>query len=487
MRSKTFYFLVAGFFCGATLGTFYNSIFVFFVILLIFFLFATLARSWIILAILCAIATGFFRANFVSENFHDQNRMIPFSEHIEIEAFIVSEPDRRDNTNHIVVEVDSTTPYRLKVIVAHFKDFKYGEKIFLRGVIDQPEPFETDLGRTFRYDNYLMKDKIHGVMVFPSVKILDGQRRTGLISTILDFKKKFVAEISEILPSPHAPLLSGILLGVKQAMGEDLLEAYRKVGLIHIVVLSGFNVTIIAEAIRRLLSIFNKKIRATLSITAMILFVIMVGAGPTIVRAGVMAALVVLARMSGNNYTVGRSLWFAGACMVFANPFILIHDPSFHLSFLATLGLIHVSPFVEERLRWLPEKFEIHFIVSATIATQIFVFPYMGWAMGEISIISLIVNVITLPFVNFVMLTGFLATVFSFFAKIIAVPWIAITYFLLEYQLIVVEFFAKVPLATVLIPKMGLGFLVSFYSLLASAKFFSITPQFKLVKKSSIY
>ena len=105
--------------------------------------------------------------------------------------------------------------------------------------------------------------------------------------------------------------------------------------------------TIVAEWLAVLflfLGFYPSIIMASIGI---VLFTLMTGAGATVVRAAIMALLVLLARLTGRTYDVSRALLFAGVIMVAIDPGILLYDPSFQLSFLAALGLLHVAPLIK--------------------------------------------------------------------------------------------------------------------------------------------
>ncbi|MEK7147475.1 MAG: ComEC/Rec2 family competence protein, partial [Patescibacteria group bacterium] len=104
----------------------------------------------------------------------------------------------------------------------------------------------------------------------------------------------------------------------------DWLEKFRTVGVIHIVVLSGYNITIVAEFIMRLLAFLPRAARLAGGALAIILFAVMTGGSATIVRASLMAILVVVARATGRIYGITRALLLAGFLMVLHNPKILV-------------------------------------------------------------------------------------------------------------------------------------------------------------------
>ena len=174
----------------------------------------------------------------------------------------------------------------------------------------------------------------------------------------------------------------------------------------------------------------------------------MTGASATIVRASIMALLVMLARVTGRTNQIIRTLFLAGFFMLIHNPNILVFDPSFQLSFMATFGLIVLSPKIEKYFLFIPEKFDLRGSLVAVISTQIFVLPLILYMMGDFSIVAIPVNLLVLMFIPITMLFGFLTGVLGFINFFLAMPFAFLTYFLLDYELRIVEFFASFPFAS---------------------------------------
>src|SRR5690606_6965228 len=107
----------------------------------------------------------------------------------------------------------------------------------------------------------------------------------------------------------------------------------------HIVVLSGYNVTIVAEAFIKALSFVPRLYGYSAGMIGIVLFAVMAGGGTTIIRASAMAVIALYAKWTGNTYNAFRALIFCGTGMILLNPLTLLYDPSFHLSFMATFAL----------------------------------------------------------------------------------------------------------------------------------------------------
>ncbi|MEK7208555.1 MAG: ComEC/Rec2 family competence protein [Patescibacteria group bacterium] len=387
-------------------------------------------------------------------------------ESVTLEGIIRDEPDVREKVTRLIISLsDSDKGQTLslengltlkssgaKILITTDKapEYLYGDRLLVRGKLERPENFqdETTLRET-DYVSHLAKDGIYYEMFLPKIEILARGEGNRLVEKLLVFKNAFIENINTLIPQPHAALLAGLVVGAKQSLGKELLDDFRTVGVIHIVVLSGYNITIIARFIEWLLSGLRRNIRLVLAALAIILFATMVGAGATVVRATIMALLVLLAHGTGRLYAVTRALLIAGVIMLLHNPKILVFDVSFQLSFLATVGLIYVSPIIEPKVKWITERWRMREIFVATVATQLFVLPFLLYKTGILSLVSLPVNLLILAAVPATMLMGFLAGMAGFVSVALAAPFAFLSYALLAYELGVVEWFARLPFAAI--------------------------------------
>ncbi len=251
-----------------------------------------------------------------------------------------------------------------------------------------------------------------------------------------------------MIREPEASLLGGLILGAKEDMGKTLLEDFRKTGVIHIVVLSGYNLSLVAFFFMKIFAFLGLVTSSILGALSIVLFTVMTGASATIVRAAIMALLVILAKITGRTSEIIRALFVAAVIMLLFNPMLLLYSPSFQLSFLATLGLISLGPKIEEFIKFVPQtKLDFRGILAATLATQIFVLPLILYMMGSVSIVSPVVNLLILIIIPLTMFFGFLAVMFSIFTFSVASIFAFISFIFLAYTLKIVDIFADLPFA----------------------------------------
>lgn len=389
-------------------------------------------------------------------------------------GIVDDEPDIRENTTRLVVRIEeasvsgatTTISSRILVLVDRYPAYAYGDRLLLRGTLVAPRVFADEEGRVFDYPMYLRTKDIDAEMFHPVITVLAPIQKHTIRKTLLALKHQFLENIARVLPEPESALAGGILLGQRRTLGEDWNERFRVVGLTHILVLSGYNMTIIAEWLGRTALLVGFYAGTALSVIGIVLFTLMVGAGATVVRAAMMALLVLFARVTGRTTDTLRALLFACALMVAHNPGILAHDPSFQLSFLATFGLITLSPLIVRRTTFLARFPRLRDAFATTVATQIVVLPLLLYQTGLFSLIALPANLLVLPLVPFAMVAAFFAGVCGFFGDLFAITSALPATIILSYILLVGSVGAKLPFAAVVIPAVPAWVVVFCYAMI---------------------
>lgn len=229
--------------------------------------------------------------------------------------------------------------------------------------------------------------------------------------------------------------------------------------------LSGYNITIVAVGIMAVLGFLSKTLSLSFGVIGILLFAIMTGGTATVMRASIMAILVLLAKGTNRKYEITRALLIAFVFMLIQNPKILVFDISFQLSFLATVALIYVTPFIEKRLTFITEKYALRELTVSTIATQIFVLPFLIYKMGLISVFGLFANILILPVISWVMLFGFLTGMLGFISLALATPLAFLSSFLLSYILKIIYIFSHLPFSSLTVKSFPLIFMTMIYGI----------------------
>jgi competence protein ComEC len=212
-----------------------------------------------------------------------------------IEGVIAEPPDKGDTYSNLRLRVEQLVTLPVQGEPAKFLlvqglllarvpasvTFNYGDRIQLQGLLETPPENED-----FSYRDYLAKHGIYSYMFYPEVSLLQQGRGSSFFSGLYAFRQRALDLIYSLYPDPEAGLLAGILLGVQSGIPADVLEAFRITGTSHIIVISGFNITIIAALFTLVFSHFLGVRRgAVISAAGIILYTLLVGANPAVVRA----------------------------------------------------------------------------------------------------------------------------------------------------------------------------------------------------------
>lgn len=487
MKSNTlFYTFAFGFSISIFLSSFIKLGFTFAILLLcLSFLLFIFARFYLkgnpeyIRVLFFALVLFSFGLSTLRFEFSDIKKRDVFldskiGEKVVVEGIIGEEPVKKDTGVKFVVDFkkieDDNIPQgvfgKALVSTSFYPQTQYGDRIKILGVLEEPQNFETDDGTSFDYVSYLAKDNIFYQISFAKVEVLASGEGNPVKAVLFKIKNAFLDKLKTQITEPQASLGGGLLLGAKDSMGKVWEEKFRNAGVTHIVVLSGYNITIVAESIMRFFSFLPRVFSFSFGVIGIILFALMTGGSSTVVRASLMAIVLLLARFIRRDYEIKRVLVLAGIIMLLFNPKILVFDSSFQLSFLATIALIFVSPIFSSRLGFVTEKFGLREIVSSTLATQVVVLPLILYKMNVFSLVFLPVNILVLPFIPITMLFGFLSGILGFVSHILAWPASFIAQLLLSYELKVIDIFSSIPMSSVSVKGWGIVFVIIFYGII---------------------
>jgi competence protein ComEC len=260
----------------------------------------------------------------------------------------------------------------------------------------------------------------------------------------------FVTIINSLLPEPQASLLNGILFGVKTTMPKSLYQALVTTGTLHIVALSGVNISILTALIAQTTVFLGRKASSIASICLIVLFVWFVGASPSVVRAAVMGCLSLIAVYFGRRSWGLLSLVFAAMIMLLFD-FSLIKNLSFQLSFLATFGIILANKKIERQTRKsLLYQFKTFLKnnLILTLSAQIFTLPVILYNFHRVSIIAPLANLLIEWTIQPIMILGFATAIIGLLWQPLAYIPAWLSWVPLTYLVIVVELLAKVPFAS---------------------------------------
>ncbi len=332
---------------------------------------------------------------------------------------------------------------RVLVFAPLYPKIHIGENISVFGKIQKPEIVENG-GKFFDYPKYLKKDKITHLIYFGNIKKEETVRKLFSINSLFYIKDFFVNSLSKVLKEPELSLSAGVIFGA-DSVPKDIDNMFKISGLSHITVLSGYNITVLSDFILKTLTPLTS-FATSISIFSIFIFVFASGISATSVRALIMASIAIVARRFGRTYQAFNALILALFLIAIFNPFTILYDSSFHLSFLATLAIIFLTRLVYSKIR-LKEGF-LKEILATTISAQMATIPYILFMTSKISVYSLISNILVLPFVPVAMFLGFLVA-FLAYIPFIGISTAFLLHIILKYFIFVANSIGKIPYSSV--------------------------------------
>lgn len=278
-----------------------------------------------------------------------------------------------------------------------------------------------------------------------------GETRSKYRLTSTKTTNLFSQKTNKLLPEPQASLLNGILWGTKETMPGNFYEALRRTGTLHIIALSGMNITILVALIGKLTLFWGRKKSILLTLLSIFVFISFVGPSASVVRAGIMGSLALIAIYFGRRDWSLLSLVLAAGIMLifFAN---WLTDIGFQLSFLATLGIILFASKPEsKKARGIGQEIlkNVKENLRVTLAAQIFTLPVILFNFKQLSLIAPVTNVLVLWIVQPIMVLGFILSLVSLVFNPLAYPLAWIVWVPLTYFIEIVELTAKLPFAAI--------------------------------------
>lgn len=284
----------------------------------------------------------------------------------------------------------------------------------------------------------------------------------------LDTRDWFAGGIRIAIDEPEASLASGFLLGEKSALPEKLEQDLRLLGLTHIVVASGYNLTILVRFARRFFARISRFTALSSSGFLIFAFANITGFSPSMTRASLIASLSLLAWYFGRKFHPLVLLPFSAAVTVAINPAYAWGDIGWLLSFMSFVGVIMLSPLIHAFFWGDKKPGNIRQVFIETMSAQLLTLPIIAVAFGQYSSLSLLANVLILPLIPLAMalvsIAGAGGLALPSLAGIIGWP----AEILLRYMTTVVDKLAVLPQATSEIKFTGTLVVVSYLLILSA-------------------
>ena len=260
---------------------------------------------------------------------------------------------------------------------------------------------------------------------------------------VRDLRDSFASGIAKFITSPQLELGLGYLLGQKNSLPTDLETALRATALTHVVVASGYNLTVLVNFARRKFGKLSKRLAAFGAVVMVCGFVLVVGFSPSMTRAGIVALLGILFWYFGRRPNAYFLLIFVASLTLLVAPENLF-DLGWQLSFGSFFGVMILAPLLKNFLFEEPQKLgTLASTFFETISAQIATLPLIVYTFGTFSTVSIFANMLVLPFVSLAMLLTFLTGIFAQILPALAQIFGWLAEIILGYSVGVIKFFGS--------------------------------------------
>lgn len=338
------------------------------------------------LSIILALRVGLFLANIKP---YSEGQVLTFQTTLENQPKIT--------VRGAQVTLNLPNSQRVIVFLSLDPSLNYGDKIKIEGRIKY---FKASNGT-----KALPAGRQVASMSYPRIVLAEKGTDSSLI---LKVRENIISFFNSKLNQTDSALMLGIVFGIKEQMDSRFYANLQKSGLLHVIAASGMNIAMVGGFFVAFFTLFLKRQLALIvSIFGILLYALLAGLEPSIVRAAIMGTLVLSAQLLGRQNSAFLGLFGAGFVMLFLNP-PLIYDIGFQLSFMATFGLIYLRPVFthNSRLRRLIEKSLIGEDLVTTITAQVITLPILFINFGSYSLVSILVNAVVLWTVPILMIIG---------------------------------------------------------------------------------
>ena len=417
-------------------------------LLLSIFLFLIQKKVFAVLILFVAMGYGYygFFDSYLATDF-----TAPIGKQIELVG-VVKRVSKSDSGWQVDIRIDSSgQPFNdfaklrngyegvFRLYAQPFPELKYGDVLKVAGVLKSIDG---------KGSGYYKKEGIGALMSFPKkVEVVATGQGSSIFSALYSIRDLIRETFERVLPGDQATLMTGLVIGKSSGFSKEFSEKLKITGTTHLVALSGYNISTVLNWFTVLFGLFLLRKRAMwLSVFAVIAFVLMTGAEASVVRAAIMAVIVVVAKQIERPHSVGNAIVFTALVMILINPRVLAFDIGFQLSFTALVGIVYVKPALDvlfkrdlKRLGFLSWKENL----TTTFAAQIAVLPILLMNFGFVTPIGIITNVLLLTFIPPTMALGVIILITNFFSDSLAFVASIPARIFLGYELGVINLFSK--------------------------------------------
>ncbi len=351
-------------------------------------------------------------------------------------------------------------------------DVSYADQLVLEGRLFRPYQPK---GSRFSYRDYLENQGIYSILTISKhwpIKYLGKDKINPLKYLAYKLRHRSLSVLIENLNPTQAGLLSAMILGDRSRISPQLRRLFIQTGTMHILAISGLHVGIVAFILELFLKVLGlrRRWRYLVIMFLLIFYCFLTGARPSVIRATIMAAVLLLSFLLKREIQISHSLALTALIILTANPRQLF-NLGFQLSFVSVIFIVYLSPLIRRlfnvdyrrysaritadkssdiRKKNLRTSAIKRFFISAfgvSLAAWLGVLPFVAYYFKIISPVTVLANLVVVPYLALVIALGFSLLIVGITAPFLASVFAAPADLFIAILIQMVKFFNQIPWA----------------------------------------
>ncbi len=405
-----------------------------------------------------AVVTGVVRVLLTPLAVLPSETVLAYNGPARVEGQPITTPDNQRLTLRLLSGTNEQLSHLALVDVAKDTTILAGDRVKLHGSLLAPNKFDQ-----FDYPRYLSARGISYVSHRASVQV--ESRGSSIEAMLYKLKLNFRERIDVLFRYPASALINGVLLGDQSGITDSLGNTFQRTGTTHVLVVSGFNISILAAVV--IAALGRRPGAIVLGILTIFTFVLLVGPSAAVIRAALMTAYLLIALTFGRPQTAITACSLTACVLLLTNPWLLRFDAGFCLSFAATLGVLLLAPWVS---RWIRLRGVVGEAFSASLAATLATLPVSLIQFQQFSIVGPLANILIVPLVPLLMAAGLVALSLSYVVPVAAELLAVVISWMVLLPIRLLETIAGLPFALLIVPAwvglcciLGFGIFINIY------------------------
>ena len=366
-------------------------------------------------------------------------------------AVIIKEAEEKDYSYSYIIKMKDGLYKNKKFILNTNKKklLQYGDLIKIKG--EYIIPSESRNYKGFNYREYLKSKKIYGsIKSSGEIKVIQSNYINQIFIKSNKARNIIIKNAESLLPGETGALLTGILLGDKQEISDEIIENFKTSNLSHMLAVSGAHTSYIILGISYMLSKLPKKYAGIITILVLGIFLFITNFTPSVIRACIIAGLAIGAKLLYRKSDTINNIALSAMVILILNPFSIL-DIGFQLSYLGTLGIVMFDKDIEKILSKIKLKGKTIQLLIVTFSAQILIMPIMAYRFNTISLTFFISNLFASPILGVIIILGFITIFASLISFKLAKMLSIILDIFLKLLILIAKFVSNIPVSSLII------------------------------------